>query len=141
MRRTLGVGIVLLLLAMFSADSVVAQSRERSRSRGNYPNPFNPTTTISLLLFEEDFRGGSPAVVTIRIFNQLRQLVAIPRALDHPGGNAQLVDRLSYPYPKEWFAYWDGTDKTGNKVASGIYTYIVYVNGVAGQPKRMVVSK
>ncbi|MGH7460328.1 MAG: hypothetical protein ACREMA_04780 [Longimicrobiales bacterium] len=145
MRRTLGVSLVLLLLAMFYADSVSAQQQrstsERSRLKGNYPNPFNPTTKIVFTLFEEDFKGGRPAVVSIIIYNQLRQRVAIPQAWEHPNGSGALIDNLAYPYPKDWIAYWDGTDRTGNKVASGIYTYIVTVNGVREQPRRMVVSK
>ncbi len=141
MRRTLGVGIVLLLLGLLSPDIAQGQASGRgSRSKGNYPNPFNPTTTIPFVLWDEDFRSGQPAVVTIKIYNVFKQLVAIPRALHHPNGNV-LVDKLPYTTPGSWEAYWDGTDRSGRKVASGLYFYVVTVNGVGEQPKRMVVSK
>ena len=142
MRRTLGVGIVLLLLATLSPDAALGQrSGERSsRLKGNYPNPFNPTTTISFTLFEEDLRGGQPAVVSIKIFNVFHQLIAVPRALRHPNGDA-LVENLPYTSAGDWEAYWDGTDKKGRKVASGVYLYQLEVNGVREPPRRMIVTK
>jgi hypothetical protein len=144
MRRTLGVGIVLLLFGLLNPDTALAQgTQERSsRSKGNYPNPFNPETRIPFSLFDEDFRDGKPAIVTIRIFNIMQQLVAIPKAESHPNGGAPLVNRLAYfPPARDWVAFWDGTDRAGNKVASGTYFYIVEVNGVRAPPKPMVVTK
>ena len=52
MRRIWGVGIVLLLL--LSPHGVFAQGTGKgrgSRLKGNYPNPFNPTTTIAFSVF------------------------------------------------------------------------------------------
>ncbi|MGH7468832.1 MAG: hypothetical protein ACRENP_12815 [Longimicrobiales bacterium] len=142
MRRTLGVGIVLLLLSVLSPDSVLGQQTgERgSRLKGNYPNPFNPTTTIRFTILEQDLRGGQPAIVSIRIYNVFKQLVSIPRALDHPNGET-LVDNLPYTSAGEKQAYWDGTDRKGNKVASGTYFYQLVVNGVREPTRRMVVTK
>lgn len=144
MRRTLGVGIVLLLLLSLSPDGLFAQATSGGRSsrlKGNYPNPFNPTTTIPFTLLDEDLRDGKPAKVTIRIYNLLSQLVAIPRALQHPAGNGVLVDNLMYTEPGEKLAFWDGTDSTGRKVASGIYYVVLIVNGEREPPKKMVVNK
>ena|SRR5215510_285598 len=145
MRRTLGVGIVLLLLGLLNAQAALAQStppERRSRSRGNYPNPFNPVTRIPFELWDDDFRDGKPAIVTIRIYNVMQQLVAIPQAENHPNGGAPLVNRLAYfPPARKWVAYWEGTDRTGRKVASGTYFFIVEVNGVRAPPIPMVVSK
>jgi len=141
MRRTLGVGIVLLLLALLSPDGVLGQTSGRgSRLRGNYPNPFNPETTIPFDLYDTDFRSGQPAVVTIRIHNIFKQLVAIPTALHHPNGNV-LVERLPYTTPGKWEAFWNGTDVKGRKVASGIYYVVLTVNGVGERPRQIVVSK
>src|SRR5262245_5956236 len=120
MRRMLGVGIVLLLLGLLKPAVSFAQgsTTERSRSRGNYANPFNPKTTIPFTLFDGDFRDGKPAIVTIRIFNAMQMLVAIPRAENHPNGGAPLVERLAYSPPaREWTTYWDGVDRTGKQVA------------------------
>ena len=145
MRRISGVFVILLLLVGFAHQAVSAQaqgSQKRGFSlKGNYPNPFNPTTTISFELNDELFEGGKPAVVSIRIFNVLYQEVAVPVAMNHPSGNGVQVFNLTYTDPGEKTAFWDGTDKTGRKVASGIYFYQLVVNGERGTPKKMVVTK
>lgn len=142
MRRALGVGVVLLLLVALSPNGLLAQTKGRGfQLRGNYPNPFNPTTTISFGLGPELFEAGKPATVSIRIYNVLEQLVAVPKALKHPRGDGVLVENLEYTQPGEYEAYWDGTDRTGRKVASGIYYYVLVVNGEKAPPRRMVVTK
>ena len=144
MRRVFGVGVVLLLLMILSPNGVFAQQPTKGRGfqlRGNYPNPFNPVTTISFELDEALFATGKPAVVSVRIYNVLQQLVAIPTAMNHPQGNGILVDNLSYTEPGLKQAFWDGTDRTGRKVASGIYYYILVVNGEKTPPRKMVVTK
>jgi hypothetical protein len=144
MRRMFCVGLVLLFAVGLSPDSLFGQ-RSPSRDRGsqlnqNYPNPFNPTTTLSFTVFEEDLVGGRPAVVSLRIYNVLQQLVAVPMAQHHPLGNVP-VEELQYdsPGPKE--AFWDGTDRNGRKVASGIYYQQLIVNGERRAVKKMVVTK
>jgi hypothetical protein len=68
----------------------------------NYPNPFNPNTQIQ-------FGLPAPHHVRIEIFNSLGRKVIT------------LVDRfLSAGYKT---VYWDGKDKDGNQVSSGIYLY------------------
>ena len=140
MRRFFGVGVVLLLLGVLSPDGLLAQNAPRSRLKGNYPNPFNPTTTIRFELFEEDCSGGKPCKVSIYILSQLHQLVAIPTAL-RSHANGTKVENLTYPGPGEYEAYWDGMDSRGRKVASGVYFQVLEVNGVRLPPKRMVVTK
>src|SRR5207237_10518440 len=93
----------------------------RNRVELNFPKPFNPATRIPFELSADMFASGKPVKVTIRIYNVLQQLVAIPVALDHPTGNGQLVDQLEYPAPGAYKAYWDGNDRSGRKVGSGIY--------------------
>ena len=145
MRRVLGVGVVLLLLLSLSPDRGFAQeppSKSRGfQLKGNYPNPFNPTTTISFELNEDLVANGKPAVVSVRIYNVLQQLVAIPTAMNHPQGNGVLVENLSYSDAGLKLAFWDGTDRTGRKVASGIYYYVLVVNGEKAPARRMVVTK
>ena len=142
MRRILGVGIVLLLL--LSPHGVFAQGSSKgrgSRMKGNYPNPFNPTTTIVFKVLEDDVKGGKPAKVTIQILNVLQQLVAIPLAMDNPAGNGPVQD-LIYTQPGDYKAFWDGTDRTGRKVASGIYYAVLVVNGERDPTlRRLVVTK
>ncbi len=95
----------------------------------NYPNPFNPETRIPFTLDESLFEDGEPPAVSIRIFNILTQYVASPRALRVPGGDGLPVLQMEYPAPGRYEAYWDGRDRNGNLVASGIYLVQMTVGG------------
>ena len=144
MRRIFGVCVVLLLALGLFPRSSFGQSPNRERGsqlKQNYPNPFNPETTIGFTVLEEDVQGGRPAVVTLRIFNVLQQLVAVPKAMHYPAGDGIPVENLQYDTPGDKEAYWDGTDKSGRKVASGIYYYQLIVNGERRGLKKMVVTK
>ena len=84
----------------------------------NYPNPFNPTTTIAFSLpIESDY--------SVKVYNIAGQLVN-----DYSGhsaaGNVEVV--------------WDGSDATGNSVASGIYFYKVTASNFSAT-KKMVLMK
>ena len=105
----------------------------------NYPNPFNPETRIPFELHEALFSDGGTVVVSMRILNVLVQLVSNPTALNHPSGQAPLVD-LEYTTPGRYEAYWDGLDQSGREVASGSYFVQLTVNGVTAV-MRMYVAK
>jgi hypothetical protein len=147
MRRIMSVLSVLLLSCGASA-TLSAQEAGRDppgRVNGfeleqNYPNPFNPETRIPFVLSEELFADGRPAVVTLRIYNLLQQLVAVPVALGHPSGEGVQVRDLEYLQPARYEAYWDGRDLSGRQVASGIYFMQLTVNGVS-QLRKMYVLK
>ena len=136
-------------LALASPSLVKAQQQDTTRRGGqvellqNYPNPFNPTTTIPFRLNADLFRNGHRPVVSLRIYNILAQLVAVPilqssgqplngiplDCLDQSGGYCT------------YSAYWDGNYlNTGREAASGIYVYQLVVDGVR-QSKKMVVAK
>jgi hypothetical protein len=68
----------------------------------NFPNPFNPTTTISYQLA----RSGD---ITLKIFNITGQEVQILENGVKQAGNHQIN--------------WDGKDSNGQIVASGVYFY------------------
>jgi hypothetical protein len=109
----------------------------------NYPNPFNPTTTIPFRLSADLFANGHRPVVSLRIYNILAQLVAIPtlQGAGEPLNGVQLdcVDQ-SGGYCN-FSAYWDGNYlNTGREAASGIYVYQLIVDG-ARQSKKMIVMK
>ena len=148
MRRGFCVGVVLLLagLALPSAASGQETDPPGLRDSGfrlgqNYPNPFNPETRIPFELGESLFENERASVtVTLRIYNVLQQLVAVPTALNHPQGNGVPVQNLEYdsPGPKE--AFWDGRDLSGRQVASGIYYMQLIVDGQS-VVRRMIVAK
>ncbi|MDZ7339057.1 MAG: T9SS type A sorting domain-containing protein [candidate division KSB1 bacterium] len=74
----------------------------------NFPNPFNPSTTIQFDLKE-------PGNVSVRIYNMLGQLVRV------------LVDQRMEAgrYRREW----DGCNDLGTAVPSGLYECVMEVNG------------
>src|SRR5688572_32988289 len=104
MRRWLGVSLVAFWLC--GAPPLSAQEPPRSEGpksgfslEQNYPNPFNPETRIPFVLSPDLFAQGQTPVVTIRIFNILQQLVAVPTALRHPLGEGAPVANLEYSAP------------------------------------------
>lgn len=148
MRRTIGVLSVLLLSFGIHGTLSAQESGRRASSEQangfqleqNYPNPFNPETKIPFVLYEDLFVDGRGAVVTVRIFNLLQQMVAVPVALGHPSGEGVQVQQLEYTQPGRYEAFWDGTDISGRQVASGIYFMQISVNGVS-QVRKMYVLK
>ena len=131
------------------ATPSLARAQDSTRRGGqvellqNYPNPFNPTTTIPFRLSADLFRNGHHPVVSLRIYNILAQLVAIPtlQGVGQPLNGVALdcVDQ-SGGYCT-FSAYWDGNYlNTGREAASGIYVYQLVVDGVR-QSKKMVVTK
>jgi len=85
----------------------------------NFPNPFNPTTTIK---FEIPTRSH----VSLNIYNVLGQKV---KTLVNE-------DMAAKSYEKTW----DGSSDAGSKVASGIYFYKIEA-GSFTQTKKMILMK
>jgi hypothetical protein len=85
----------------------------------NFPNPFNPSTTIS-------YRIEKPDYVTLSIYNIQGQLIRT------------LVD--SYQNQGEYSTVWDGNDANGAKAASGLYVYTIKV-GQISTSKQMMLTK
>lgn len=106
----------------------------------NYPNPFNPETRIPFSLSESLFSSGEPVNVSIRIFNILQQFVAAPLALGFPGGEGLPMLQLEYTSAGRYEAYWDGRDRNGNQVASGVYFVQMLVSGQTAW-KKMFITK
>lgn len=107
----------------------------------NYPNPINPETWIPFHLRQEVFAEARPVVVSIRIYNILRQLVAIPTAVDYPGRKTPRVAELPYGEPGRKVAYWDGKDLKGRRVPSGIYYCELVVNDESDFIRLVVVTR
>jgi hypothetical protein len=105
----------------------------------NYPNPFNPETTIPFTLSPELWDGGQRPVVSLRIFNVLAQVVAVP-VLQGTGEPLEGME-LTWNGTGSYAAYWDGKVRgTDREAASGVYVYQITVNGFR-DTKRMTVIK
>jgi hypothetical protein len=101
----------------FGLDALV-RNVPRSYDLTNYPNPFNPQTTINLSLpVASDW--------SVKIYNVAGQLVK-DFAGTSDAGNVSVV--------------WNGTDNNGSSVASGIYFYKAEA-GKFSTTKKMVLMK
>ena len=85
----------------------------------NYPNPFNPITTIEYSLKE-------PAHVTMMIYDMLGRKVTTLKNEEQDLGFYQVQ--------------WKGTNDYGRKVSSGVYFYAIQM-GDFKQVKKMVLLK
>ncbi len=87
----------------------------------NYPNPFNPTTTIG---YEIKDQGH----VSLKIYNAAGQLVRT------------LVNDIQTPQPRGFSVTWDGTNNAGQGVSSGVYFYKLAAKGFT-QTRKLVLLK
>jgi hypothetical protein len=134
-----------LTLGLLMAVPAVAHAQQDSSATSavqlhrNYPNPFNPETTIPFTLDQSLWEGGDQPVVSLRIYNILAQLVAIP-ILQGSGDELQDLPLL-WNGTGEYAAYWDGTVLgTGREAASGVYVYQLSVNGQTFTKKMTIVK-
>jgi hypothetical protein len=97
---------------------VAAETPKITKLAQNFPNPFNPSTTIKFDLKEKGF-------VTLKVYNVAGQLV---RTL--VDGER---DAASYSIA------WDGRNNLGTDVASGIYFYKMETNGFNDTKKMVLV--
>lgn len=115
------------LRAQQSAEPPAEPSRPFSLEQ-NYPDPVGEETWIPFSLNEPLFASGAGAVVSLRIYNVLRQLVAVPETVNYPRGQRVPVTRVAFAEPGRRLAYWDGKDVAGRRVSSGVYYCELVVN-------------
>jgi hypothetical protein len=120
-----------------AGQSVSADQQPRGRKSGtlgqNYPNPSNPETHIPFSIACGDGPGGE-SVVSVRIYNVLAQLVAIPVVQ----GRGDPLDNIKLPCG-DYVGYWDGkVRQTGREASSGIYIYELVVDGERSSRKMFV---
>ena len=87
---------------------------------GNYPNPFNPATTIKYDLPEASF-------ITLKIYTINGQEVKTLVSNNMQPGNHSVT--------------WDATDKSGVKVSSGIYIFTIKTNTGYVESNKMILLK
>lgn len=85
----------------------------------NWPNPFNPRTTIA-------YDVGVPGKVTIRVYDAGGRRVAT------------LVDRVHAP--GSYRVLWDGTDDRGRTLSSGVYFYQLETGSVRDSRKLLLLK-
>lgn len=86
----------------------------------NFPNPFNPSTTIACDL-------AAPSRISLQVFDASGRLVRVLAAgQDLPAGHHELT--------------WNGRDEAGRAVAGGIYFYRLEAGGYRETRKMMLVK-
>src|SRR5215208_2384138 len=104
----------------------------RVELKENYPNPFFPTTTIPFLISEEVCARGHQPVVSLKIYNVLVQVVAVPVLTNGAGARPATAERLDSLRLRcgEYHAYWDGKYLDGRREATpGVYYCQLTVDG------------
>ncbi len=129
----------LLLAAPSFVEAQQNRPTEPVRLKRNYPNPFNPETTIPFELDQSVFDGGRQPMVSLRIYNVLAQLVAIPILQ----GSGEPLDRIKLTWngTGEYSGYWDGRILGTDRVApSGVYVYQLTVDGKSYHEKMTIIK-
>jgi hypothetical protein len=85
----------------------------------NYPNPFNPSTTIAYSITKSGF-------VTLRVFNLAGQTIRT------------LVNEVQEP--GRWLQEWDGKNTQGEPAPSGVYLYQLKTDDFE-ETRKMVLMK
>jgi len=87
--------------------------------QGNYPNPFNPETTITYSVKEK-------SIVVLEVFNVKGQKVKTLVNGPVEAGNRQVI--------------WNGTDDKGQGVSSGMYFYRMKTDGYSATKRMMLIK-
>lgn len=107
-------------------------AKSKVTAKQNYPNPFNPETRGDFVIDDGPAcsAGGRQHRVSVKIFNLLSQVVAVPVLQGGTGGVAggQPLDNVLLPCGTYTW-YWNGKYRgTSREAASGIYVLVVQVD-------------
>ena len=103
---------------LVSASNNLVQKKPNFLS--NFPNPFNPTTTINFLVQND-------SEIELSIFNIKGQKIKILANNQFAKGNHSII--------------WNGNDESDTPVSSGIYYYQLNVNGRTEAVKKCLLLK
>ena len=104
-----------------AAAKAVVQTRPEAFSLAdNFPNPFNPATTIQYAL-------PQAADVELTVYNAVGQPVRTLVA-EHQSAGRYAVE-------------WDATNDSGHRLSSGMYFYRLQVGGAFREVKKMLLLK
>jgi len=110
---------LLIVLPLSLADGDIAVSPMVTTLRTNYPNPFNPSTTIA-------FDVARTGHVSIDIYNIKGQRVRSLVSGDFKIGSHKVV--------------WNGDDTAGRSVGSGVYFYRMTTDGYTNTRKMLLIK-
>lgn len=126
-----------LLLGMAIPALAQDPPTPRVELRENSPNPFFPSTTIQFDIHREVCSSGHEPIVTLRIYNVLVQVVAVPTLSDSTGQRLENLRLRCGSY----LAYWDGKGRDGRPVSDGVYYYQLLVDGERISTRKMIVRR
>lgn len=129
--------LILKNIELYASDTTTLRSKtidkkfvsplsrpQQSALLQNFPNPFNPNTWIPFQLKEA-------SEVTIRIYNSAGEVVRQLELGHKPAGLYVSQDRA---------VFWDGKDRFGMNVASGIYFYNIQAGNFSAVKKLIVLK-
>jgi len=111
--------IVPITLVVGEVNAEETSSSLETRLVGNYPNPFNPTTTIS-------FNLAQSGDVAIDVYNTKGQLVKSLVNDTYSAGEHSVI--------------WSGKDANNKQAASGIYFYKFQAGSVSSMKKMIMIK-
>jgi hypothetical protein len=118
---------LMLLVGVAGAASAQERPPPRVDLHENYPNPFFPSTTIPFVLNPELCERGHQPLVSLKIYNVLVQVVAVPVLLN---SNGERLDGLRLRCGSHE-AFWDGKllDGKNRELTQGVYYAQLVVDG------------
>ena len=118
--------VLALLLGLAGTASAQERPPPRVELRENYPNPFFPSTTIPFVINSELCERGHQPLVSLKVYNVLAQVVAVPILSTSSGERVDDVRLRCGPHE----AYWDGKLAGSNReLTPGIYYAQLVVDG------------
>ena len=141
--------VVLALSALMPRGASAQTSQppsgqRRSGSVGqNYPNPFNPATRLPFIIGDTAQCDGSRHRVSLRIYNLLAQVVAIPviEGASSTTGGGEPIENIELECGR-YVAFWNGKYlSTSRDAASGVYMYRLEVDGRTAAVGKMFYGK
>jgi len=98
----------------------------------NFPNPFNPSTTIYFNLTTEKTENMELVIYNLK-GQKIKSLPVILSDAQHR------IERRGHN--NKYSIIWSGNDQNNNPVGSGIYLYQLKVDGKAIKTKKMMLIK
>lgn len=140
MRRSAWPGWVLVAAGCAMAQPVAAQTSDSAQQielKENEPNPFVRATSIPFELPPVVCARGHQPTVTLKVYNVLAQVVAIPTVAVE---RRERLDSLKLPCGS-YRAYWDGKTIAGQREAPpGVYYVQLIVDG-RRYTRKMIVQR